>query len=78
MIFRAFPVFALLLFQAADSSQSVEDQLWHLRNLGKAFYRLDDDLDIFTLLMGCGEERKITELRQHSAQLRLENNEDTQ
>jgi len=29
---------ALLLLQAADTRQSAEQQLWHHRNLGKAFY----------------------------------------
>ncbi len=28
----------LFFFQAADNNRSVEDRLWHFRNLGKAFY----------------------------------------
>jgi tetratricopeptide (TPR) repeat protein len=66
MIFRAFPVFALLLFQAADSSQSVEDQLWHLRNLGKAFYE-----NPTTQVQAVDEFRKALELRPQSAREQL-------
>ncbi len=38
MLLRAIPVLLLFLMQAADTANSVDERLWHLRNLGKAFY----------------------------------------
>jgi len=38
MLLRAIPVLLFFLMQAADTANSVEERLWHLRNVGKAFY----------------------------------------
>jgi len=57
---------AILLVRAAESNPSTEDRLWHLRNLGKAFYE-----NPTTQLQAVDEFRKALELRPDSARERL-------
>ena len=45
-------------------------------DIGEAFDGLNDDLDVFPLLAGGGEEGQVAELGEHAAELRLEQHDD--
>ena len=47
-------------------------------HIGQALNGLDDDFDILALLMGGAKERQVAQLRQHPAQLRLEDHQHRQ
>jgi Tfp pilus assembly protein PilF len=57
---------AFLLLQAADTRQSVEQQLWHYRNLGKAFYE-----NPTTQMQAVDEFKKALDLAPTSAREQL-------
>ena len=44
-------------------------------HVGQALDGLDDDLDVFALLVRAGEERQVAQFGQHAAQFRLENDQ---
>jgi hypothetical protein len=66
MLLRVLPVFLLFLLQAADTANSVEERLWHYRNLGKAFYE-----NPTTQVQAIDEFKKALELAPNSAREQL-------